>query len=109
MLFFLCKEYSFDPIVYGMIPFYVMYHAFVPLHAKFAVPMFRIGLRYRSLNSIIGAYAVASVFEIPFINSSKHHRFFYISLFQQINMGIFVQIISKPRTSFIALSEFMIL
>lgn len=103
------KENSIDPTVYAMIPFYMMYHAFVPLHAKFAVPMFRIGLRYRSLNTIIGAYAAASVFEIPFINSSKHHIFFYVSLFQQINMGIFVQIISKPRTSFIVLSEFMIL
>lgn len=63
-------EYHFDPVVYCMIPFYVMYIAFVPLHAKFALAMYRIGLRYRSLNNIIDVYAAASEFLMPFINSS---------------------------------------
>lgn len=72
-------EYHFDPVVYCIIPFYVMYIAFVPLHAKFALAMYRIGLRYRSLNNIIGAYAAASEFLMPFINSSldiKSVRYF---------------------------------
>lgn len=86
---FFFKENSIDPTVYAMIPFYMMYHAFVPLHAKFAVPMFRIGLRYRSLNTIIGAYAAASVFEIPFINSSKHHIFFLRFVISANKFGYF--------------------
>ena len=55
-------EHDFDWNVYNLIPFYVMYTAFVPLHAKFAVTIYRIGQRYRSLNGIISTYAAAGKF-----------------------------------------------
>lgn len=45
--------------VYYMIPFYITYLAFVPLHAKFSITVYRIGLRYRYLNNIISRYASA--------------------------------------------------
>lgn len=103
-------EYHFDPVVYCMIPFYVMYIAFVPLHAKFALAMYRIGLRYRSLNNIIDVYAAASEFLMPFINSSLDiTSFSFFWYFQQIRMAIFDQILNKLRTSSIALSEYMML
>lgn len=55
---------DFDSNVYNFIPFYCMYTAFIPLHGKFAVTIFRIGQRYRCLNSIILNYAAAGQFII---------------------------------------------
>lgn len=50
-------EKYFDPSVCCMIPFYLLYTSFVPMHAKFATTLYRIGLRYRCLNKVITAYA----------------------------------------------------
>lgn len=47
------KGQNFNLNVYFLIPFYTMYTSFVPLHAKFATTIYRIGLRYRALNNII--------------------------------------------------------
>lgn len=41
------------------IPFYVLYTAFVPIHAQLSVTIYRIGLRYQTLNNIISDYAGA--------------------------------------------------
>lgn len=54
--FSLKTDYNFMINVYSLIPFYFMYCAFVPLHAKFYVTIYRIGLRYRKLNRIIKNY-----------------------------------------------------
>lgn len=45
-----------------------MYTAFVPLHAKFAMTIYRIGQRYRSLNNIISTYAAAGKVYLMLIN-----------------------------------------
>lgn len=47
------KGQNFNSTQYYLIPFYMMYSSFVPLHAKFASTLYRVGLRYRSLNKII--------------------------------------------------------
>lgn len=69
-----CTEHDFDSNVYYLIPFYVMYTAFVPLHAKFAVTIYRIGQRYRSLNGIISTFAATG----KFITSTELIRCFSV-------------------------------
>lgn len=49
-------DYNFEENVYHLLPFYITYTAFVPLHAKFAVTVNRIGIRYRCLNDNIQRY-----------------------------------------------------
>lgn len=45
--------------VYRLIPFYLTFTAFVPLHAKFSITIYRIALRYRCLNNIIRSFTLA--------------------------------------------------
>lgn len=42
-----------------MIPFYIMYASYVPIHGKLTTTIYRIGLRYRKLNDIICTYIAA--------------------------------------------------
>lgn len=61
--------------VFSLIPFYCIYTAFVPLQAKFAVTIYRIGLRYRSLNRIISNYAISGEirFHLNFWKMNSNH------------------------------------
>lgn len=92
-----------------MIPFYILYTAFVPMHANFAVTIYRIGLRYRCLNNIISDYATAGEMMKNTIQYKIQSLDFWLGfLIQWIGMAIFDQITSNPRMLFIGLWEFTI-
>lgn len=57
-VFHFLTDYNAESNVYRLIPFYLTFTAFVPLHAKFAITIYRIALRYRCLNNIIRSFTL---------------------------------------------------
>lgn len=92
-----------------MIPFYITYTAIFPIHAKFSITIYRVGLRYRYLNRIIRDYTTACKISLFQWDSNEHYIICNGIHLQWTNMAIYNQISTKLRVSFIVSCEFMIL
>lgn len=76
-----------------------MYTAFVPLHAKFAVTIYRIAQRYRSLNGIISTYAAAGKFITRNLSLSRCARD-SVCISLSINFDLFFSVTANKHGYF---------